>query len=91
MRKRLQEIDDGLTKATNSPPARFVERGGPTIVGTVGRTIPLAQEWSCPREDCQQYWSRRILAKDAEEEALGLIDGKGENPGRAPKDNRALP
>ena len=36
-------------------------------------------------------WSRRILAKDAEEEDLSLMDGKGENPDRAPKDNRALP
>ena len=52
LRKRLQEADDLITKATNCPPARFVERGGPTIVDTVGRTNPLAGEWYCSRDDC---------------------------------------
>ena len=47
LRKKLQEADDLITKATNCPPARFVERGGPTIVDTVGRTNPMAGEWYC--------------------------------------------
>ena len=89
LRKKLQEMDYGVTKATNSPTVRIVDRGGPSIVDIIGRTNPLAREWFCPREDCQQCRSRQIISKDMEEKAVRLVDGEESKPDRTPKDNKA--
>ena len=37
LRKILQKADDQLCLSVNSPSVRFVERGGPTLMETVGR------------------------------------------------------
>ena len=44
MRKRMQETDDVLGEATNSPSVRFVEREGPTVKETVGCNHPGAKD-----------------------------------------------
>ena len=38
LRIKLQEMDDFMVKAINSPAIRFVERGGPTLMDHVGRS-----------------------------------------------------
>ena len=52
LRKLLQTQDEGLCRTTNTPTARFVERGGTTLIEMVGRNNPWAKEWSCPRDNC---------------------------------------
>ena len=39
LRIHLQDADDRLVTSINSPSVRFVERGGPTLMETVGATI----------------------------------------------------
>ena len=41
LRKLLQKADDQLCLSVNSPSVRFVERGGPTLMDTVGRNNPV--------------------------------------------------
>ena len=40
LKKKLQEMEDCICKATNFPYMRFVERGGPTVMETVGKSNP---------------------------------------------------
>ena len=43
-RKRLQEVDNDICKVTDSPTERFIERDGPKVIETVGRTNSGAKD-----------------------------------------------
>ena len=44
LRKTLQELDRNICRITNSPKVWFVDRGGPTVMETMGRTNPGAKD-----------------------------------------------
>ena len=68
LRKNLQKKDEELCRTTNSPTARFIERGGTTLIGLVGRNNPWAKDWACPRKSCLPCAGRGMLAAENEEE-----------------------
>ena len=48
LKKRLQELDDKLGEATNTPASRFVVRcGGGTLIYLLGRSNPWVKDWIC--------------------------------------------
>ena len=87
LRKLLQSKDEDLCRTTNTPTARFIERGGTTLVELVGRNNPWAKEWTCPRQDCLPCQGRMILAAEAEEEAAKMLD-KTEKVTKTRKEDR---
>ena len=90
LRKNLQEVDNEICKITNSPGVRFLERGGPTVMDTVGRTNPGGRDWFCDRKDCVSCLSRRILAADEAEDIIRMREGQ-EVKRNKPEDRVALP
>ena len=74
LRKILQEIDEDLCRTTNSPTARFIERGGPTVLELVGRNNPWGKEWVCPRRKCLPCQSRGLLAAEQEQETARMLE-----------------
>ena len=84
MRKRLQEIDDSLGEATNSPAIRFVERcRGGTLVELLTSSNPWAKDWCCERLECLPCKSRLLLSG---EEEIRPLPQPGEVP--RPKPSR---
>ena len=43
-----------ITVELKVPKVRFIERGGPTLMDTVGRNNPNAKEWYCHRQEEQK-------------------------------------
>ena len=78
LRKRLQEVDDTIGEATNSPGVRFVERcGGGTLIELLSSSNPRAKDWTCERNECLPCKGRLLLA--GEEELRPVL-----SPGAAP-------
>ena len=73
LKTSLQNQDNQLAQATNTPQVRFVERAGTTIMEELGRNNPWATDWFCPRKDCLPCQGMAFLAKEEEEEALRLV------------------
>ena len=91
LRKTLQEMDEDICRTTNSPTARFIERGGPTVLELVGRNNPWGKEWICLCRNCLPCRSRGLLAAEQEEEAARMLDktvANGEVPKRTQKRRR---
>ena len=55
---------------------KFVERGGPTVMETVGRSNPGAKDWSCTRKECIACLSRSLLGEEELEDILKMRDGE---------------
>ena len=90
LRKMLQKVNDQLCLSVNSPSVRFVERGGPTLMDTVGRNNPNAKVWYCPRQDCEPCKGRRILGAEEAEDTVRRAEGH-QVPKRTREDRTALP
>ena len=88
LKSLLQNQDNILAQATNSPQIRFVERAGTTLMEDLGRNNPWASEWYCPRKDCLPCQGRAFLAKEEEEEAIKLVTGEGKKEKRNPDPSR---
>ena len=52
LKTSLQNQDNQLAQATNTPQVRFVERAGTTLMEELGRNNPWSTDWFCPRKDC---------------------------------------
>ena len=94
LRKLLQRMDEDLCRTTNSPKARFIERGGPTLLDLVGRNNPWGREWTCPCRNNLPCQSRGLLAAEEEDESAKMLDkslGKEVVKRRSPEDRKAIP
>ena len=74
MKGRLQRQDNTICQASNFPQVRFVERAGTTLMEELGNNNPWANDWFCPRQDCLPCQGRLELAKEAEEEAMRMLN-----------------
>ena len=91
LRKQLQELDDTIGEATNSPGVRFVERcGGSNLIDILTSSNPWAKEWSCGRKNCLPCHSRQMLAGELEERPLPEL-GKPELPRPSKEDTFTFP
>ena len=76
----------------DSPQVQFVERAGDTVIEGLGRTNPWSMEWFCPRSDCLPCQGRIILAAEAEEEAMVMLDaGSKFSKKTKPEERKSLP
>ena len=49
----MQDVDNKVGEAMNTPACRFVERvGGGTIIDLLGKSNPWTKDWFCGRKEC---------------------------------------
>ena len=68
LRRQLQEVDDALGEATNSPAVRFVERcEGGKLIDSLTSSNPWAKEWFFECQKCLPGQGRLLIAGEIEE------------------------
>ena len=72
LRKSLQQQDNLITQAMDSPMVRFVERSGVKLVDDVGNT---SDDEYCGRIGCMVCEGRAVVGGEKEEESARNVGG----------------
>ena len=78
LQKAVQDAEDTFSKLTGAERVRVVEKGGDTLLNTLGRNDPWSAGRSCgdPRcPQCQSMSLLKVLKKDAKKAGMELPQG----------------
>ena len=78
LQKAVQDAEDTFSKLTGAERVRVVEKGGDTLLNTLGRNDPWSAGRSCGDPRCPQCQSRSLLKelkKDAKKAGMELPQG----------------